>query len=373
MPALSRLAIGAAILLAMLCGFLDPVWPEAGLSFKRLHIFLFNLVCGGALVIYHTEGRRAFSGRGKAYVALALIYALSAAAGFYPLTLAISVPLCLLVESVRVRRFSFLPVDFFWRDRPAGDKFLHASLLCLSLAVALASLVIANNEYLGLGHYRKLTLDVFFLGYSFPVSLLTFSLMFSFMKAEGPGRQPLLHQAAFWVVNAGVIVFFAFIVLEMVALEIAAALTLFAAVCAIYYLFLKGAPALQQTTFLLSGMTFLLLTGLTGVFYLLHYPYPGLEPYLGPLLALHAMLSLYGWNLSGLIIVIRRDDFPIRLSSAAALLVHWNLVLVLMPLGKLDPLLGLLAVAVCAVFLRLVLFSPGDPGPQRVAPAGSDG
>jgi len=356
-----KLLLGSTMSVALLFGFLDPVWPDAAISFKRLHVFLFNLVSGGTLIVYFSEGRGTLTRRAKLHYGLSMLYALSAAAGYYLVTLIISVPMLALLESVRVQRFSLFPIDFFRREVSTSAKFHHASHLCLSLGVLIASLVIINNEYCPLASYEKLTLDVFFLGYSFPLSLITMSIMFHFMTERKTAIVSALEDAAFWIVNLGVIIFFVFIILGMFVLEIAAATTLFLTVCMIFGLFVRTAPAIQQKTFLVSGMTFLLLTGLTGVLYILVYFMPELEPHKDELLTLHAMVSLYGWNLSGLIIVIRWRDFPIKLNTFVPLVLHWSIVLVLAPVGKYLPILGVVAVPAYAILLGLVFVSRGAP------------
>ena len=50
----AKLLIGVVMTLSLLFGFLDSIWPEAYLSFKRLHIFGFNLLIGGSLILYYT-------------------------------------------------------------------------------------------------------------------------------------------------------------------------------------------------------------------------------------------------------------------------------------------------------------------------------
>ncbi|MBN1653222.1 MAG: hypothetical protein JXA30_05540 [Deltaproteobacteria bacterium] len=364
MSSVTRLILGTTMFLALLFGFVDPLWPDAAVSFKRLHIFLFNLVAGGSIILYFTEGRTKVSLKTSAYFVLALLYSLSASAGVYWLTLLISIPLFLVVESVRVRRFSLFPVDFFRPRVSASDKFHQASVLCLSAGIAIAFLVICNAVYFPLVSYEKLTLNVFFLGYSFPISLITMSIMFSFMRGEkGPFRR-FLEELAFWLVNLGVIVFFIFIIVEMFAFEITAAVTLFLTVGMIFVLFIRTGARVQQKTFLTSGMTFLLLTGLTGVLYIWLYFLPGSESARAFLLVLHAMVSLYGWNLSGLITIIRWDDFPIKLNSTLVISLHWAIVLVLAPLGKYYPWLALIALPAYIFLLALVCTSRGK-GQQR--------
>jgi hypothetical protein len=126
----------------------------------------------------------------------------------------------------------------------------------------------------------------------------------------------------------------------------------------IFFLFVATAPDVQQRTFLVSGMIFLLFTALTGILYVSTYLYPFLDDYREPLLVLHAMVSLYGWNLSGLFIIIRWSDFPIRLNSALAIALHWGIVLVLAPVGKYVLPASVLAL-VAYVALLLIVFAGG--------------
>jgi hypothetical protein len=349
----AKLLLGVTMTLALAAGFVHAMWPEALVSFKRLHVFGFNLLAGGSLILYYTEGSRSFSPRIKAYFAIALLYALFASLGSYIPTLILSIPLCLLVESVRIERFSLLPIDFF-RRVPVSEKFHQAALLCLSIGIVFASLVILNNEYLKLVSYEKLALDVFFLGYSFPVSLITMSVMFSFMTEREGTLVAALKEIGFWFVNLGVIVFFAFIIFGLAIPEIVVATMLFATVFMIFFLFVATAPDVQQKTFLVSGMVFLLLTALTGIVYILQYFVPSLGAYREHVLVFHAMVSLYGWNLSGLFIIIRWRDFPIRLNSALAVALHWGIVVVLAPIGKFVLPVSALAVPAYAGLLLIV-------------------
>jgi hypothetical protein len=361
----AKLLFGAMMSVALMFGFLHSEWPEAAISFKRLHIFLFNLVSGGSLILYYSVGRR-FDLRVRLYFAIAVAYALAAAARWYVPALVLSVPLAALVESVRIARFGALPLDFFRPGVPVDRKFNQASLLCLSIGILFASAVMLNNEYLHWVAYQKLQLDVFFLGYSFPISLITMSVMFSFMRGRGGRLARGLKEAAFWLVNLGVITFFAFIIFELLIPEVIISSTLFVTVCVIFGLFTSIAPRVQQKAFLTSGMAFLLCTGLTGVFYILKYYLPSLEGYAVLTLDLHAMVALYGWNLSGLFIIMRWSDFPIRMSTAVPIALHWAIVLVLAPLSKYVLPVAIATVPAYMLLLILVLST------RRVADGGAE-
>ena len=288
---------------ALFFGFLHLFAP--GINFERLHIFLFNLCSGGTLILVYTEKKRTFTVRTGAFFLLSFGYALSAFFRLYPLAIAIALVLAVIVETVRVKAFSFFPVDFFKRSPGTSVKFHQAALLCLSLGLVISSLVIINNEYLRLISPPKLTLDVFFLGFSFPVSLITLSLMFGMMENDDTRAVAVLKEYSFWAVNLGVIVFFLFILAEMVLAELLIALTLFFTVVFVFGIYVKTGARRQPRGFLTSGALFLIMTAVTGIAYiLLHYFIP--EPPGGKLLLkLHALISLYGWNLSGLAVICR--------------------------------------------------------------------
>jgi hypothetical protein len=71
------------------------------------------------------------------------------------------------------------------------------------------------------------------------------------------------------------------------------------------------------------------------------------------------MVSLYGWNLSGLFIIMRWGHFPIRLKATLAIALHWAIVLVLAPLGKYLLPVAVLAMLAYVSLLGVVL--AGDP------------
>ena len=364
MPQPWRIVIGTCFVAAFLFGFLHLLWPQAPFSFQRLHVFLFNLCSGGTILLHYARGGRRPSGTVIAYFLLSLAYALSAFFRQYLVTLVLSLPLAFLVESVRIRRFSLFPWDFFRGNVPVRDKFQQASLLCLSTGILIASLVILNNVYLKLVTLEKLTLDVFFLGYSFPVSLMTMSVMFSFLPEKPVGGARVVQEAAFWIINLGVIVFFTFIIFKLPAAEFSIAILLFGTVCMVFVYFLDVAPSARQKRFLLSGAAFLLVTALTGVLYFVSPTgYGELKPR-SMLLTLHGTVSLYGWNMAGLLVMLRWGRFPARLGSTPVILLHWCAVFVLAPAGK-----YILPLAAVTLPLYLLLLGIGvlSPSPRKEA------
>ncbi|MFC1705500.1 hypothetical protein ACFL59_01605 [Planctomycetota bacterium] len=361
MTQLHRLALGVTMTLALAFGFLHLLMPACTYPFERLHVFLFNLVSGGSVILAYSSRPKAVTGKVYAYFVVALGYAVSAFLGAYALTLLLTLPLVVIVESVRVARFSFLPLQFFRRNVSLPDKFNLASLLCLSTGLTVASFVIVNEEYLHLLTADKLTLDVFFLGYSFPVSLITMSAMFTFFSHQEGERTGLVEELCFWAVNLGVIVFFAFILLELLLAEVAIAVLLFLTVCVIFLLFVRSVPNVQQKNILMSGMAFLVCTGLTGIAYLLLYFAPTCAPFGPYALTLHAFVSLYGWNLCGIFVIVRESDFPLRMSSRYTILLHWVTVFLLAPLGKTSLPIAMASVSAYVVLLAIVFLSRGEP------------
>ena len=343
---------------ALAFGFLHLFLPDVAYDFGRLHIFLFNLCAGGFVLLYFASGRERVGANLYAWLAFSIAYAISAFFEAYVVTLVLSVPLFALAEQVRIRRFSLLPFDFFRAGR-TQDKFLHSALLCLSCGIVIASLVILNSEYFHLVQSEKLTIDVFFLGYSFPLSLVTFSVMFSFFKPSATVASKVLRELSFWWVTVGVIVFFVFIILEWPRAEVAIGTSLVVAVCMIYGLFIRDGKPVQQRIILLSGMGFLLGTGATGVWYLLEYVFPSVPTGSDYLLTLHATVALYGWNLSGLLIIVRWDDFPITRHTPRIIGLHWVAVLVLTPIGKYVAPVAFVALAAYVLLLWLVFFGNG--------------
>ncbi len=332
-------------------------------DFERLHIFLFNLCSGGTLIVIYTENGNRLTGKGAAFLLFSVLYAVLAFLEIYIPAVIISVFLSLLVESVRVRKFSFLPGEFFSRDVPVARKFHHASLLCLSMALLISALVILNNEYFKIVFLKKLTLNTFFLGFSFPISLITMSVMFSYLKEHLDPFLNLLKNVGFWIVNAGVVIFFVFILFEIFFLQLVVTVILFISVVMLFFVFSRVGVESQEKVFLTSGMWFLIFTAVTGIGYIIAELlvslnlFPSNRIFFLVLLKLHAFASLYGWNLCGLSVIIRFSDFPIRLNLFWFVLLHWFTVIVLAPLGLFHPLFALATILMFIYILFTVFFS----------------
>lgn len=346
---------------ALAFGFFHHLIDPKVLNFERLHIFLFNLCGGGTMLVYFTEDQPRLSRRGRLFLCFSLLFAICAFMQWYTFTLIIPLVLASILESVRIRHFgSFLPRGLFSNREKTSTKFHQASLLCLSLGLVISSLAILNSEY---GHWLtldKLKLDTFFLGFSFPLSLITMSVIFGLMKNNNAPPIGALKETSFWIINLGVIIFFLFILANWFIPQVLIASTLFLTVALIFYLYWYQGKQLQQKAFLTSGILFLLVTSVTGILYILlafskNYDHQQALP----LLRMHAFTALYGWNLSGLTVISRHRDFPLRLHSRKVLFLHWLTVLILCPLGYFYPLFAIAAVLCYGWLLAVLLFNEG--------------
>jgi hypothetical protein len=346
---------------ALACGFLHHLIPPSAHNFERLHIFLFNLCSGGTLLLYFTEEQEQLSRRGRLFLGLALTFALCAFLEWYVPAMLIPLVLAHIVEQVRIDHFgSRFPRGLFSLHEPVPRKFHQAALLCLSLGLCFSSPVILNSVYLKWVIIEKMKLDTFFLGFSFPLSLVSMSVIFSLMKKEALRMTCLLKEAAFWIINLGVIIFFIFILANMFASQVTIALILFVTVALVFYLYWYEGIPLQQKAFLSSGILFLLVTSITGIAYiLLSFTSYYTPAHSVPLLRLHAFTALYGWNLSGLAVISRHNDFPLKLHSRPVIFLHWLTVLILCPLGFFIPTFAVLAVIAYAALLIRLFFNRG--------------
>jgi hypothetical protein len=357
-----RLLLMGLMSLALVFGFLHLfITPQTmPYNFDRLHIFLFNLCSGGSILLYFTEGQKAVSFKIKLFLSLSLIYAVLAFLEIYVPVLLITPVLAGIVESDRIKKFAFFPYDFFSGNVPVSAKFHQAALLCLSLGLLISGAVILNNEYLKLvTTFPKLQLDTFFLGFSFPLSLITLSLLFSIMRDNGVTIL-WMKNFGFWSINLGVIIFFVFIIFETMLPQVVVTTLLFLTVLMVLYLLVRLGENLQQKAFLISGMGFLLYTAVTGIVYIFYEMSPGYasENYAW-LMRMHSFASLYGWNLCGLAIICRFEDFPLKLHSFSLIIFHWVTVIFLAPLGMYYKFFACTAI-ICFVFiLYAIMFTIG--------------
>ena len=344
------------MIIALCFGYMAVYFPLEQYDFERLHIFLFNLCTGGTIILYFTEGTGRLSLRTLGFLILSLIYAFTAFFKLYPLTILLSIALAAIVESFRIEKFSIFPWDFFTLKSTVSAKFHQASLLCLSIGLIMSSLVILNNEYMHAVTMEKLALNTFFLGFSFPLSLITLSVIFSMIWAEGKSMTGILSVICFWTINLGVIIFFIFILFEKFYPQLVVTTALFIAVVTVFRLYRKLGQTMQQKQFLSSGIGFLIATAISGILYIFYQMSPDYNSENTKwLLRIHTFASLYGWNLCGLAVICRFKDFPIRLHSGVVIAVHWLTALLLAPLGTMIPFFALPAIA-GYIFIVLTLF-----------------
>jgi hypothetical protein len=350
------------MLTALFFGFLHLFVPGSTLyNFERLHIFLFNLCSGGTILLHYTENRKKLSLKTSAFLVFSMTYAVLAFLEFYFAAMLLAFALAAIVDSVRIQKFSVFPFNFFDPEAPVAEKFHQASLLCLSMGLAISGLVIMNNEYLKLVSFEKLTLDTFFLGFSFPISLITMSVIFSYMRRDVSRLTLRLKNMGFWNVNLGVIVFFLFILFERLIPQLVVTTILFFSVVLIYFMYRDLGVRVQQKRFLTSGMFFLWYTAITGIVYIGLEFSPSYDPrHLKYLLRMHSFASLYGWNLSGLAVICRKNHFPIRLHSQVVIAVHWATAILLAPLGTYYPVFAVLSLIAYAFILYAIMFSQGS-------------
>lgn len=347
--------------IALGCGFMHHLIPAEVMNFERLHIFLFNLCSGGTLLIYFTEDRKKLSKKGRLFFLLSICFALFSFLEWYIPTLIIPLLLAMITEKVRIEHFgSMMPRGLFSIRESVSRKFHQASLLCLSIGLMLSSPVILNSAYTHWFYLEKLKLDTFFLGFSFPLSLISMSVIYSLMQKHEMEFTVHIKETLFWTINLGVIVFFIFILARWFVPQVMIATTLFLAVALTLYLYYHQGIQLQQKAFLTSGILFLLVTSITGIIYILIAFSDNYDPQRQlPLLRLHAFTALYGWNLSGLAVISRHGDFPIRLHSKKTIILHWITVLILCPIGYFYAPSAVLAVIFYVWLLHTLLFNHG--------------
>jgi hypothetical protein len=331
------------------------IWTSSN-SFQaqRLHIFFFNLIVGGTVILWFTNKESKFSKNTWIYLAISFIFSTSVFLNLYIISLISGIILVFLVERVRIHHFGFFPFSFLNYKVPVEKKFHLASLLCLSIGLILAELTILNNYYLKIIPSNFLPLNYFYLGFSFPLSLIIFSIIYDLMDRKEDPTLRLQKEASFWFVNIGVIIFFIFIILKMAIGEIFCASLLIIYILFTIYLFLKNTDYFINKKFLISGMFFLVLTSLTGLSMIcLQFFYPGISKYQflnNLLLQMHGYLALYGWSLSGLIVIIRNLDIHQKYQNNKKILLHWFLLIILVPIGILNLWFAILAVPIFLIY-----------------------
>lgn len=340
-------------------GFLHLFIP--GISFARLHIFLYNLVTGGTILLYYTQGKKRMTWKTSLFFLLALFYAIFAFLEIYLPSIILALVLALIVESVRLERFKFFPYEVFTKKTSVSEKFFQAALLCLSIGLVISSFAVWNETYGHVLKFEKLTLNTFFLGFSFPLSLISLSVAFEMMKKSESKVYEELNVINFWTITLGVVIFFVFILYESAVLELIISLILFTSVTSVLYTLNKLGIKAQQKIFLTSGISFLTVVAILGVTYIVFYFIPGsYDDAHSVVLHYHAMLALYGWNLSGLAVISRFDDFPIMLNEKRSVALHWVLIAGIAPLGYYYKAFAIAGIIGYAIFLYIIFFTEKD-------------
>jgi len=339
---------------AFIFGFMDQYINR---DFERLHIFLFNLTSGGFTILYFTDKRERPGIRSVLFFLLSILYAFLAFFELYLPAAFTAVVLAIIVETYRREISPFFPVIFFKTGESTSRKFHNASLLCLVLALLLSSFVILNNTWLKFFYFEKLTLNVFFLGFSFPVSLITMSAIFSILEKNKSRALQVLEHIFFWSICGGVIIFFLFILAQSFSGEVFISFYLFITVLCIFAVFFRYGKKMQQKYFLVSAIYFLLCTAITGILYILLKELPSYDLYGKIVLRMHAFYSLYGWNLTGMMVIIRWGDFPITLNTRGAIFFHWGVILLFAPMAKFYPVFTIPAIVSYIVFLAVFFFT----------------
>jgi len=354
-----KIFISGLMWTAMVFGFMDKLFPDIQiLHFNRLHIFLFNLCSGGSIVYASTIKKPIFSKKSLEFTIISIIFAIFASLQIYSISIFCAFYLSFLVENSRIKKFKFFPYIFFDKKADVSEKFHNASLLCLSMGLSISALVMINNCYLHLVIMKKLQLDTFFLGFSFPLSLITMSVMFKVTGDDKKQITRVLKNIGFWGVNLGVITFFCFIIFEQLYLQLAIAISLFIIVLLIFYIFISHKKGKQEKTFLVSGMSFLIFTGITGIFYIILEMSSFYNKDIAHIiLRMHSFASLYGWNLIGLGVITRFNDFPLQLNSTGFIFLHWITIIIFAPLGHISNFMALSAIISYAFILKWIFFS----------------
>jgi len=351
-----KLIVAATLLASLAAGAAGGLAGESWQTpLAALHVFLFNLTAGGLAVMSRAAGDDKPGLSPPAFFALALAFCAGAFFGIVPLMIGSALALGAVAEAVRWKRFSRLPLDFF-RRVPVSQKFEQAAVLCLSLGLFICAATLLNNHHLRLIELEKLDLHVFYLGFSFPISLYTFSLILA--RAEAGRKAPPAWAAEFifWALNLGVIAFFFFIIFELYPLQFIAALVLLSTVAVTAWMHLSSSERGTEWTLMSSALAFLAFGSVTGMLYILELWLGGLDNSYR-LLSYHSAATLFGWNLTGLILLLARGRLQLRVPATLVLGIHWALVL-LLPLARTSPVIGAAALILLLGLLAAALASP---------------
>ena len=350
-----KLILFVTITLAVSSGFLKMFLPEdSTLSIASLHVFLFNLASGGTLIITHFADKKGPGKYGAVYYIGALLFTFGAFAGIVPLCIVSALFLAAMVEYVRWTNFEWFPFDFF-RKVPVSQKFKQAALLCLSCGLIICAATLVNNHYLQLIMFEKLDMHIFFLGFSFPISLSTFSLIFERIENSDNPPGGKIPEFCFWALNLGVIFFFLFILFEIYPGQIVMSFTLFTTIFLTLRMHIKHPPLDQRGIMLISALSFLILGSITGIIYIaILWADPNYTQ--GYVISIHSAATVFGWNMVWLMLTARKGEFPLNINLKFLIVLHWVFVC-LIPFARTTLLAAIPAVVLLVIFLFSFLFS----------------
>ena len=199
-------------------------------------------------------------------------------------------------------------------------------------------------------------MHVFFLGFSFPISLSIFSTVFKRIESTGRHYPRIFGEFCFWGLNLGVISFFFFIIFEIYPLQMVAALALFGATILTIIMHVTRSERGDEWLMLSSAFGFLILGSLTGIFYVLIL-WKSAAYTSGGFMSLHSAATIFGWNLTWILVTSRHKKLPLVVGTGKLVVMHWAFVL-LIPPARTDATFSVIATIACLALLGLFFFSP---------------
>ena len=96
----------------------------------------------------------------------------------------------------------------------------------------------------------------------------------------------------------------------------------------------------------------MLIAAVTGILYIFPENYDNLKL----IIKTHTVDALYGWNLAGLAIILRYNDFPVN-KIKIIIPLHWITILIFTLLGYRFPIFAILAIASFSALLLIIFFA----------------
>ncbi|MBW1616742.1 MAG: hypothetical protein JRJ49_09475 [Deltaproteobacteria bacterium] len=143
-----KIIITALMVIGFAAGFCNALYPQiTAYDIERIHIFFFNLCCGGTIILHYTQATNKTCYKTGAFFLLSVVFSVTAFLNLYIISIIILLILAFITETVRIKKFSFFPFQFFQSNVPTAKKIHQASLLCLSIGLILSVLAIINQQY----------------------------------------------------------------------------------------------------------------------------------------------------------------------------------------------------------------------------------